>query len=441
MSRSGQAPDLKKYMDKKLNIKLNANRTVVGVLRGFDQFMNLVLDNTVEMSGDDRTDIGMVVIRGNSVIMIEALESTPRATYSVTFRSPSPSLPIPLPLLLPPSPSPSLPLSRSSSDQCSDVIDALPAALWHRIFHLLLERQCSATPPHSAGGRYYCRALSAAQHAEANATNANATSSDGSGAGAGAGTNDPRRNVNCASSSKGKSSNGKGNDEGKGSAGESNDEEVEEKAREGVVFVKAGVSPCWLHARNARTYGSSWPLLCCALASKSLLVHVASFSVTSQSLLSPSLPISLPLSLSLSLSPYLSPYLSPSLPISLPLSLTTPTGRLAADNLHSHLLALSHPSIFPLTPRFPPSLPPSLHPSLAPFLLHLRPPPGAQRAHQSAPHSRPAPVDHQRALAFFPLSRPPLPPPLLLPPLAHPPHPPPLHSPLLSRPLLHLTLN
>ncbi|CAI5488000.1 unnamed protein product [Closterium sp. NIES-64] len=75
MSRSGQAPDLKKYMDKKLNIKLNANRTVVGVLRGFDQFMNLVLDNTVEMSGDDRTDIGMVVIRGNSVIMIEALES------------------------------------------------------------------------------------------------------------------------------------------------------------------------------------------------------------------------------------------------------------------------------------------------------------------------------------------------------------------------------
>ncbi|CAI7782814.1 unnamed protein product, partial [Closterium sp. NIES-54] len=55
--------------------KLNANRTVVGVLRGFDQFMNLVLDNTVEMSGDDRTDIGMVVIRGNSVIMIEALES------------------------------------------------------------------------------------------------------------------------------------------------------------------------------------------------------------------------------------------------------------------------------------------------------------------------------------------------------------------------------
>ncbi|XP_021997852.1 uncharacterized protein LOC110894903 isoform X2 [Helianthus annuus] len=50
MSRSGQPPDLKKYMDKQLQIKLNANRTVVGTLRGFDQFMNLVIDNIVGKS-------------------------------------------------------------------------------------------------------------------------------------------------------------------------------------------------------------------------------------------------------------------------------------------------------------------------------------------------------------------------------------------------------
>ncbi|KAH9532993.1 hypothetical protein CY35_18G027600 [Sphagnum magellanicum] len=75
MSKSGQPPDLKKYMDKKLNIKLNANRNVIGVLRGFDQFMNLVLDNTLEVNGNDTTEIGMVVIRGNSVVMIEALEA------------------------------------------------------------------------------------------------------------------------------------------------------------------------------------------------------------------------------------------------------------------------------------------------------------------------------------------------------------------------------
>ncbi|KAL4555762.1 hypothetical protein LXL04_038390 [Taraxacum kok-saghyz] len=78
MSRSGQPPDLKKYMDKQLQIKLNANRTVVGTLRGFDQFMNLVIDNTVEVNGDEKNDIGMVVIRGNSVVTVEALEPVSR---------------------------------------------------------------------------------------------------------------------------------------------------------------------------------------------------------------------------------------------------------------------------------------------------------------------------------------------------------------------------
>ncbi|KAL3839290.1 hypothetical protein ACJIZ3_023881 [Penstemon smallii] len=91
MSRSGQPPDLKKieeYVESKFwsivmlaifFIKLNANRMVVGTLRGFDQFMNLVIDNTVEVNGNEKTDIGMVVIRGNSVVTVEALEPVARA--------------------------------------------------------------------------------------------------------------------------------------------------------------------------------------------------------------------------------------------------------------------------------------------------------------------------------------------------------------------------
>ncbi|KAL9256406.1 putative small nuclear ribonucleoprotein G [Drosera capensis] len=78
MSRSGQPPDLKKYMDKRLQIKLNANRMVTGVLRGFDQFMNLVIDNTVEENGNEKNEIGTVVIRGNSVVTVEALEPVQR---------------------------------------------------------------------------------------------------------------------------------------------------------------------------------------------------------------------------------------------------------------------------------------------------------------------------------------------------------------------------
>ena len=40
-------------------VALNANRLVTGVLRGFDQFMNIFLDNTVDEKS--HTDIGMVV--------------------------------------------------------------------------------------------------------------------------------------------------------------------------------------------------------------------------------------------------------------------------------------------------------------------------------------------------------------------------------------------
>merc|ERR1711924_279507 len=44
---------------------------------GFDQFMNLVLDETIEeVSASERNEIGMVVVRGNSVQMMECLERT-----------------------------------------------------------------------------------------------------------------------------------------------------------------------------------------------------------------------------------------------------------------------------------------------------------------------------------------------------------------------------
>ncbi|KAI5444275.1 hypothetical protein KIW84_012777 [Lathyrus oleraceus] len=76
---SGQPPDLKKYMDKQLQIKLNANRMIVGTLRGFDQFMNLVVGNTVEVNGNEKNDIGMMVIRGNNVVTVEALEPVNRS--------------------------------------------------------------------------------------------------------------------------------------------------------------------------------------------------------------------------------------------------------------------------------------------------------------------------------------------------------------------------
>ncbi|PHT69911.1 putative small nuclear ribonucleoprotein G [Capsicum annuum] len=53
---------ISKVHDKQLQIKLNANRLVTGTLCGFDQFMNLVVDNSVEVNGKEKNKIGMVVV-------------------------------------------------------------------------------------------------------------------------------------------------------------------------------------------------------------------------------------------------------------------------------------------------------------------------------------------------------------------------------------------
>jgi small nuclear ribonucleoprotein (snRNP)-like protein len=49
-------------MDKKLSLKLNGGRAVSGILRGFDPFMNVVIDETIEECKDgSKNNIGMVV--------------------------------------------------------------------------------------------------------------------------------------------------------------------------------------------------------------------------------------------------------------------------------------------------------------------------------------------------------------------------------------------
>ncbi|XP_049849186.1 probable small nuclear ribonucleoprotein G [Schistocerca gregaria] len=65
-------PDLKKFMEKRLLVKINGGRQVTGILRGYDQYLNLVLDNAVEeVSSTERNQMGSTFIRGSSVLMVE----------------------------------------------------------------------------------------------------------------------------------------------------------------------------------------------------------------------------------------------------------------------------------------------------------------------------------------------------------------------------------
>mmetsp|Transcript_34860 Transcript_34860/g.74312 ORF Transcript_34860/g.74312 Transcript_34860/m.74312 type:complete len:80 (-) Transcript_34860:279-518(-) len=72
-SKHQKGPDLKRFMDKRLKLSLNGNRKVVGTLRGYDAFLNIVLENA-ENSGGDGKNLGTVVIRGNSIIQFESMD-------------------------------------------------------------------------------------------------------------------------------------------------------------------------------------------------------------------------------------------------------------------------------------------------------------------------------------------------------------------------------
>jgi len=52
-------------------IKLKGNKTIRGNLLGFDQHMNLLLDQSEEVPSEgDSQSLGSIVVRGDNVVMI-----------------------------------------------------------------------------------------------------------------------------------------------------------------------------------------------------------------------------------------------------------------------------------------------------------------------------------------------------------------------------------
>ena len=87
-------------MDKKLQLKLNAGRVVTGVLRGFDPYMNLVVHDAVEETKDRKNNIGTVVNAAHTTSTGQAYAYSCGSAPIPPLSSPPPPLPshhLPLP--------------------------------------------------------------------------------------------------------------------------------------------------------------------------------------------------------------------------------------------------------------------------------------------------------------------------------------------------------
>ncbi|KAI9042968.1 putative small nuclear ribonucleoprotein (LSM7) [Aspergillus affinis] len=73
--------DLTKYMDKEVRVKFNGGREVTGLLKGYDQLMNLVLDDVKESMRDDEGNdntrsLGLIVARGTLIVLISPADGS-----------------------------------------------------------------------------------------------------------------------------------------------------------------------------------------------------------------------------------------------------------------------------------------------------------------------------------------------------------------------------
>ncbi|KAJ5613987.1 Ribonucleoprotein LSM domain eukaryotic/archaea-type [Penicillium herquei] len=73
--------DLNKYMDKEVQVKFNGGREVTGILKGYDQLMNLVLDDVKESMRDDEGNqttrpLGLIVARGTLIVLISPADGS-----------------------------------------------------------------------------------------------------------------------------------------------------------------------------------------------------------------------------------------------------------------------------------------------------------------------------------------------------------------------------
>jgi len=61
---------LEKSIDKRISLLLKDSRILEGKLTGFDDYLNMVLEDTEERTPEQERRLGTVVLRGNNVVSI-----------------------------------------------------------------------------------------------------------------------------------------------------------------------------------------------------------------------------------------------------------------------------------------------------------------------------------------------------------------------------------
>jgi len=61
---------LEKSINKRITLLLKDNRILDGKLVGYDEYMNMVLEDTEETKDEQVRRIGTVILRGNNVVTI-----------------------------------------------------------------------------------------------------------------------------------------------------------------------------------------------------------------------------------------------------------------------------------------------------------------------------------------------------------------------------------
>jgi len=64
---------LEKSIDKRISLLLKDNRILEGKLKGYDDYMNMVLEDTDERTPEQERRLGTVILRGNNVVSITAI--------------------------------------------------------------------------------------------------------------------------------------------------------------------------------------------------------------------------------------------------------------------------------------------------------------------------------------------------------------------------------